>query len=93
MSESIEEMMKRQNANANPAAQLPTREQMEGKVKAFHNWRTAVRSGTFAGAQALHIAKLLDLLDGEHAMAVSEYESAFPAQPQWAKPEVVGAAS
>lgn len=63
----------------------PTREHLENSIKAFHNFRTAVRSGTFAGAASIHVAALLGLLDAEHDNAVKNYEAAFPVDPQWGK--------
>lgn len=64
-------------------ANKATREQLEANIKISHNWKTAVASGTFAGAQALHIATLLDFLANENAKAVKVYESEFPADVQW----------
>lgn len=69
----------------------PSREQLENNVKVFHNFRTAVRSGTFAGAQAPHIAALLSLLDHEHDDNMKKYEAESLAHPEWSgkKPEPV----
>ncbi len=63
--------------------QKPTRDQLEANIKISHNWKTAVASGTFAGAQSLHIATLLDFLQTQHNEAVKAYEAAFPAQPEF----------
>jgi len=69
----------------------PTREQLEANIKISHNWITAIRSGTFAGAQSLHVATLLDFLGKQHEDAVKSYEAAFPAQPEFGKkPELAG---
>lgn len=61
----------------------PTREQYENKIKAFHNFLTAVRSGTFNGAQAIHIAALSNLLEQEYAQAVRDFEGAAVEHPEW----------
>ena len=61
----------------------PTRTQHENKVKAFHNFLTALRSGTFTGVQCVHIAALQNLLEQEYAQAVKDYEGACIAHPEW----------
>lgn len=66
----------------NPANQA-TRPQHENKIKAFHNFMTAVRSGTFNGVQAIHIAALLNLLEQEYAQAIKDYEAAASTHPEW----------
>ncbi len=71
-------------SNDNPA--VPTRDQYENKIKAFHNFMTAVRSGTFNGVQCIHIAALLNLLENEYAAAVKDYEGASATHPEWGRP-------
>ncbi len=61
----------------------PTREQHENKIKAFHNFLTALRSGTFNGVQCIHIAALQNLLEQEYAQAVKDYEAASATHPEW----------
>ena len=61
----------------------PTREQHENKVKAFHNFLTAVRSGTYNGVQCVHIAALQNLLEQEYAQAIKDYEGACEMHPEW----------
>lgn len=72
------------DSEGNPTNPIgPTREQLENKVKAFHNFLTALRSGTFNGAQCIHIAALGNLLEQEYAQAVKDYEGAAAAHPEW----------
>lgn len=78
METSTKEMMEK-------VAGKPTREQLEANVKISHNWKTAVASGTFAGAQALHIATLLDFLQNENKKAMEAYEAEFAAHPEWGR--------
>lgn len=61
----------------------PTRAQHENKIKAFHNFMTALRSGTFTGVQCVHIAALQNLLEQEYAQAVKDYEAAAVTNPEW----------
>ena len=61
----------------------PTRDQFENKIKAFHNFMTAIRAATVAGSQAIHIAALLNLLENEYAAAVKDYEAASATHPEW----------
>lgn len=65
--------------------------ELENKIKAMHNFRTAVRSGTFSGGVAHHIAALANLLDNEHDAALAEYEAQLAAHPEWGRPKDVGA--
>lgn len=85
MSKTIEEAMKSASDSFGKQKPLPepTREQLENNIKAFHNFRTAVMSGTFAGAQAVHITNLLMLLDAEHDENVRKYQEALKAHPEW----------
>lgn len=83
MKESIEEMMKRNNTNANAAFEKPTKDQLEANIKISHNWATAVRSGTFSGAQSLHVATLLDFLMSENKKALMAYEQEALTHPEW----------
>ena len=66
--------------------QTPNREQLEANIKISHNWITALRSGTFSGGVALHIATLLDFLEKQNSEAVKTYESTFQKVPDWSKP-------
>ena len=68
--------------------QSPTKEQLEANIKVSHNWMTAVRSGTFQGHQAIHIATLLDFLETQNRASVKEFEAMMPA-PEFGKPEEV----
>ena len=72
-------------SNENPAAE-PTREQHENKIKVFQNFLTALGSGTFSGAQCIHIAALGNLLQQEYAQAVKDYEAAAATRPEWGRP-------
>lgn len=72
-------------AQPNPNAGM-SKVDLENKVKAMHNFRTAVRSGTFNGSVAPHIAALCGLLDSEHDAALTEYESQMAAHPEWGRP-------
>ena len=71
-------------SNDNPAVPPgPSREQHENKIKAFHNFLTALRAATFNGVQAPHIAALMQLLEQEYAQAVKDYENAAAQNPEW----------
>ncbi len=61
--------------------------ELENKIKAMHNFRTALRSGTFSGGVAQHIAALGNLLDQEHDAAVAEYEAQLAVHPEWGVPK------
>jgi hypothetical protein len=61
--------------------------ELENKIKALHNFRTALRSGTFSGGVAHHIGALGNLLDNEHDAAVKEYESQLAVHPEWGIPK------
>lgn len=95
MSTPIAEMMgdvAKKSAN-NPNAGMGKLE-LENKIKAMHNFRTALRSGTFAGAVAHHIAALANLLDNEHDSAVEQYEADMAVHPEWGRPkDLVGASA
>ncbi len=78
MGKPLEEMM-----NDLQKQDAPTREQLEGDVKASHNWATAVRAGTYQGHVAVHIAQLLLFLDTEHEKAKQRYEAAVVKNPEW----------
>ena len=75
-------------AQENPNKGMPKLE-LENKIKAMDNFRTAVRSGTFSGTATPHIAALLCLLDNEHSAALGEYESKLAAHPEWGRPNDV----
>lgn len=65
----------------------PSKLDMENKIKAMHNFRTAVRAGTFPGHATVHIAALLNLLDNEHDSAASDYEAESLKHPEWGRPK------
>ncbi len=67
--------------------------ELESKIKAMHNFRTALRSGTFSGAVAHHVAALGNLLDQEHDSALAQYESDLAAHPEWGRPKDLAAAT
>jgi hypothetical protein len=69
-----------------------SREFLEGRVKMIHNFKTAVRSGTFAGAQAEHIAVLLNVLEQDYQSAVKAYEAAAATHPEWGQKQPAGRA-
>ena len=60
---------------------------LENKIKAMHNFRTAVKEGTFPGRVSNHIAALIGLLDAEHQAAVEQYEADLQAHPEWGRPK------
>ena len=87
--EKMADMMERVG-NTNSAVDMvetvkPSREQLEANVQISHNWRTAVASGQFQGAQALHIATLLDFLSKQNAEATKIWEAEFAAHPEWGR--------
>lgn len=84
----IEETMKNAAAKDQAAAQQQqlTKGQLESKVKAFSNWITVVSAGTYRGHECIHIAGLLNLLQGEHQAALAEYEQMSLKHPDWGRP-------
>ena len=82
--------MAKRLGNANPAvAAPPNRENLEGAIKAFHNWRTVVSAGTFKGHEAVHVGHLIAFLDDQHKAASDVYESAFPKNVSFERPPEV----
>lgn len=67
--------------------------ELENKIKAMHNFRTALRSGTFSGNVAHHIAALANLLDNEHDAALKEYEAQLAIHPEWGRPKELAPAA
>jgi hypothetical protein len=60
-----------------------SRQQLEMNIKIAHNWRTAVSAGMFSGRDWMHIATLLDFLQKQHDESVKQYETKFPATPEY----------
>ena len=84
--EKMADMMERVgNTNSAFESVKPSREQLEANVQISHNWHTAVASGQFQGAQALHIATLLDFLSKQNAEATKIWEAEFAAHPEWGR--------
>ncbi len=93
MSKPISEMMGEvAQKSMNPNAGMGKLE-LENKIKAMHNFRTALRSGTFSGGVAHHVAALGNLLDQEHDAALAQYESEITAHPEWGRPNDLAGAS
>lgn len=85
-------MSKTADAQINPNAGMGKAE-LEGKIKAMHNFRTAVREGTFPGRVAPHIAALCQLLDNEYDSALAQYEADLAAHPEWGRPKDLAGAT
>ncbi len=66
---------------------------LENKIKAMHNFRTAVKEGTFPGRVSNHIAALIGLLDAEHDAALAQYEADLAAHPEWGRPKDLAGAT
>lgn len=60
-----------------------TRDQHQAKIRSFANWLKAVSAGTFLGADSLHIATLLNLLEAEHGQALADFERESLTHPEW----------
>ena len=69
----------------NPAGvKMPaTRDEHQAKIKSFSNWISAVQEGTYRGADALHIATLLNLLTAERDQALKDFEKESLTHPAW----------
>lgn len=78
-------MSKTADAQLNPNAGMD-KLALENKIKAMHNFRTAVKEGTFPGRVAKHVSALLNLLDAEYDSALEQYEADLKAHPEWGRP-------
>ncbi len=81
------------NHNIPPKEVPSSKLDLENKIKAMDNFRKAVRSGTFSGGVAHHIAALTNLLDQEYDSALKEYEGQLAAHPEWGRPKDLAGAT